>query len=159
MGAHAVGAYLRVVREARGIGRYALAQKIGVSASQIELLEKAVHTPRGPFLFAVVREVQGNLDDVEHLLLDPDVTVEAGEQLAREWVAQQRQQPAQSALWQQAQEIFAQVKYDPYILERLIGYAERLLDEEPAAATESGGLPDQSDPQGEGSHTGEEHPG
>src|SRR5579859_577154 len=101
MGTHAVGAYLRVLREARDIGRVALAQELGSGASQIEQLEKGVHTPRGPFLFAVVHAVHGNLEHVAQLMLDPDATVETGQQLALAWVAQNLEQATQPELWQQ----------------------------------------------------------
>jgi len=159
MGAHAVGAYLRVLREARGMGRLTLAKKIGIGTTQIEQLEKAVHTPRGPFLFAVAHAVQGNLEHVDQLMLDPDATAEAGRQLAHEWLVQQRQQAAQPALWQQAEEILAQVRHDPSIMDRLLGYAECLLEEEAAPAAESGSRPDAPEPQGAGSRAGNAPPG
>src|SRR5579859_5247350 len=159
MGAHAVGAYLRVLREARGMGRVALAQELGVNPGQIEQLEKAVHTPRGPFLFAVARAVHGNLEHVDQLMLDTEATVEMGQQLARAWLAQQREQETQPELWQQAQELLAQLGSDLYLLERLIGYADRLIDENAAASAESSALFDPSDPQGDESHTDEDRPG
>jgi len=134
MGMNAVGAYLQVLREARSLSRRALARDMGLDASQIDRIEKGMNIPRSPFLFALVRAVQGNARQVSQLLLDPNATVATGEQLAQSWLAQKHAPVTHPVRWHHAQRLFEKLHQNPYTFGCLVGYAERLL-EEPALAT------------------------
>jgi len=130
MSTEAVGIYMRVLREVRDIGRIPLAQELGIDSQQIERLEKGMATPLSSFLFVLNQALQGNLDQVNELFLDPEATEDTARQYALAWAAQRRFQEADLARWDQ---LFAQIQDDPHKLELLIRYAERLRDEEPTS--------------------------
>src|SRR5579859_5078341 len=138
MGMHALGAYLRVLREAHSLSRSAVEREVNIDDTQIDRIEKGVSIPRGPFLFALIGVVHGNLQQASQLFLDPDATVITGEQLARSWLAQQEAEAALPERVRYARQLFAEIIRTPHTFERLIGYAEGLLSEAPATVPDEG---------------------
>ena len=132
----AAGAYIRTLREARQISRAQLATAAGTHASQIERIEKGEQDTRGSLLVAIVRAVQGSLDQIARLLLDETATAEDGKLLAHEWLSQEVQHEidrfATSIPNDQIADVIAkieQLQAEPDAIFRLRGYLERLLEE------------------------------
>jgi len=130
MGIQAVGIYLRVLREVRDIGRIPLAQELGIDDQQIERLEKGLAAPQSPFLFLLIQALQGDVDQVAELMLDPEATEETARQYALARATQRRHQETHLAHWDQ---LLAQIQTDPQKWERLLRYARRLRAVEPPA--------------------------
>lgn len=80
---HAVGAYLRTLREGQRIPRQKLAEQFNTSLSNITRIEDGEQETRGSLLFALVRALHGNPLDIEDLLSRETVTVEDARNLAR----------------------------------------------------------------------------
>jgi len=83
----AAGAYLRTLREARGLTRDEVAYQIGTNGVQVMRIEKGEVDTRGSLLMALARRVQANVDQLSRLLLDDKATAEDGQQLATRWLS------------------------------------------------------------------------
>lgn len=127
----AAGAYLRVLREEHYKGRSELAAKLKVDHTQIERVEAGAHQQRGPFLFAFIDAVQGNPAHVMELILDSSADEEKGREKAREWLEETKHlTPSErEALRKRAIELIDTLLSDPALLNELIGYGRRLLEE------------------------------
>jgi len=128
----ASGIYLRVLREARYSNRQLLADELGVDDSQIERVEKGLHSTRSPFLFAFIRAVRGNPYHVIRLVLKKDATEEEARALARDWLdrgahlsfdEQEERRKRASAL---IDELFG----DPRKLDKWMDYGAQLLEQD-----------------------------
>src|SRR5579859_5675500 len=128
MGMQAVGAYLRVLREAQHTKRVALAEELGVDDAQIERIEKGLVAPQSPFLLLLIYAVQGDLEQVAELMRDSAATAATGRQYAGALLAQRPFQEEQQARWQEAQHLLEQLRTNPQELERWVAYAKRMRD-------------------------------
>lgn len=82
----AVGAYIRTLRQERGLSQEELARLLDTSQKQVSRWENGEHRPIGETLHALVLAVQGNTNDVTALLADSGATPEHGEEAARRWL-------------------------------------------------------------------------
>lgn len=82
----AAGAYLRTLREGRGLTRDEVAYEIGTSGVQVMRIEKGEVDTRGSLLMALAKRVHANVDHISRLLLDEQATAEDGQQLAAQWL-------------------------------------------------------------------------
>lgn len=130
----AVGAYLWELRRRKGVSRATVGKALGdVDHSQIERIEKGQTDTRGSLLLAFVHAVGGNPDDVVALMVEPKATADEGKQLAAQWWSQQIQGATpqeQDERRQQAMALVDALLADPAKLDRLMGYGERLLEEQ-----------------------------
>lgn len=79
MGRQAAGAYLRVLREARGLTQQEVATQIGLTNyQQIYRIETGSHDTSATTLLAFGRAVGGQAEDIERLMLEPKATVMDG---------------------------------------------------------------------------------
>jgi transcriptional regulator with XRE-family HTH domain len=84
MGMEAVGAYLRILRDAEGLTQKQVASKIRVASKTIERWEAGEHEPTLTNLRPYVRLVRGSLARVLQMLLDKNFSVVAARDAARE---------------------------------------------------------------------------
>jgi transcriptional regulator with XRE-family HTH domain len=82
-GSEAVGAYLRLLRDAAGLTLAEIADKVGIDTSQIWRIERGKSDPKASTMFKITDFVGGDLHDVNLLINNPDATREDGEHLAR----------------------------------------------------------------------------
>lgn len=82
-GGIAVGAYLRYLREAKGLHAIDVAEKIGTNQTQVWRIEHWKSDTRGTLLFKLIRAVGGDANDVDLLINNPNATQTDGEILAR----------------------------------------------------------------------------
>lgn len=127
MGIEAAGAYLRALREGRGIGRGALAKELGIDHSQIERIEKGQTDTRGSLLLAIVVKLEGDADQVATLITSKDASIEDAQQMAQTWISHQSH--IQEELYTEISEISEQLQRSAYLTHQWIGYGHRLIDE------------------------------
>jgi transcriptional regulator with XRE-family HTH domain len=82
-GGVAVGAYLRFLREAQGLSATEVAERAGTNQSQIWRIDNWKSDTRGTLLFAYIRAVNGDANDIARLINNPKATIEDGETLAK----------------------------------------------------------------------------
>ena len=83
----ALGAYLRRLRELRGLSRARVVQTIGITASenQIMRIENGEIDTRSTMLLHLLQVLQGSIEHASVLVLNPH-TADEGRRLAEEWV-------------------------------------------------------------------------
>jgi len=124
----AVGAYLRMLREAQHIKRVTLAQELGVFDVHIERIERGSVAPESPFLLALIHAVQGDLGQVSELILDSEATPATGQHYAMTLLTRRSLLAEQQARWQEAQHLLERLRINPQQLEQWVIYAERMRD-------------------------------
>lgn len=73
----AAGAYLRRLRQARGLTIERVAELSQTSVSQISRIETGGQNTRAPLMFRVARTLRASLEDLETLLLGDETAEEA----------------------------------------------------------------------------------
>lgn len=81
-------AYLRVVREGRGMSQDDVARIAGVKLKQVSRWETGEAEPTATSLAAWIAAVRANANQVTRLFIDPDATPDDARQLASEWLSQ-----------------------------------------------------------------------
>lgn len=84
----AIGEYLHTLRESLGRTRTEIATQIGTSPSQIHRIEHGEQDTRGTLLLAFNDAVDGNVEQLKSLLLDPTATQTDGRDQAKIWLQQ-----------------------------------------------------------------------
>lgn len=87
MGLLAVGAYMRAIREARGLPRSEVAYKCETSESQVVRLEAGDLDTRFSLFFAICRLTGADLYDIDELLASETASEADGAALARKYLA------------------------------------------------------------------------
>jgi transcriptional regulator with XRE-family HTH domain len=82
MGLEAVGAYLRIYRDARQLTQEEVGAAVGVSGKQVYNWERGIHDPKSTFMAALLKLLRVPPEDVVRLLNSPDATAADGEGLA-----------------------------------------------------------------------------
>jgi transcriptional regulator with XRE-family HTH domain len=82
MGMTSVAAYLRVLREQRGLSREKLAEMIDTSGNTIWRIEDGRQEPGGALLLNLIAAVRGSYEDVRRLLAEDNGGEAAGRELA-----------------------------------------------------------------------------
>jgi transcriptional regulator with XRE-family HTH domain len=82
-GGVAVGAYLRFLREARGLQVAEVAEAIGTNDAQVWRIENWKSDTRSTLLFRFIMAVRGDANDVFLLINNPKATYEDGQSIAR----------------------------------------------------------------------------
>lgn len=128
----AAGAYLRALRDADGATQQEIADRLGISLKTVQRIEGGDGRTLAPTLAAFVTAVKGNAGHVLALINSVDATTEAAERLATEWHAEQAKfdQAERNARTARAQALIAELEADPRKLDRLLGYGERLIEED-----------------------------
>lgn len=80
----AAGAYLRLLRERRGLSAADVASAAGTNEAQVGRIEKGEIDTRGSLLLKMVQAVQGRAEDVLKLVTDASATIEDGRRKAEE---------------------------------------------------------------------------
>jgi transcriptional regulator with XRE-family HTH domain len=93
----AVGAYLRRLREEKGLSTTQTGAILETSEGQIRNIEKGRKDTRGSMLVAFCYLVDGSLDDIAALMLSEQATPEYAVRLAEHWIAQRGSQPGKRA--------------------------------------------------------------
>jgi transcriptional regulator with XRE-family HTH domain len=133
MTVQAAGSYLRVLREARGISRDAIAEAAATSVSQILRIERGQQETRSSVLLMFVQMVGGSTEELAALLLDAKADADIGEQRARAWAVLTTPTPSSDASRGRVATLIQLVndmRTDVSSLDKLIGYGTRLLDEQ-----------------------------
>lgn len=128
MGKQAVGAYLRVLREARQMSREILARKLKTNGSQIERIEAGGIDTRGSLLLRLVDVLKGNVEHLKQLFLDEQATADDGRRLAEEWLA--GKSTSSTSLDEEIEALARSLAADPQRLGQWLGYGQRLLEEQ-----------------------------
>ena len=132
MSVPATAAYFRVLRETAGKSRAKLAAELGVSEMSIWRIEEEGQEPKAELLTGLVRALKARWEDVEYLLSKKTFGEAEGTRLAQEWLAANA---AYGSLDEQEQRRIQAIRaidallHDPAKLDRLIGYADRLIEE------------------------------
>lgn len=132
MSIQAAGSYLRVLREARGISRDAVARAANTSESQIVRIELGKQETRSSMLLTFVQLVGGSAEELAVLLLNTAADAAVGEQHARSWLALTTPAPSSDASRTRVAtliQIIGDLRADISALDKLIGYGTRLRDE------------------------------
>ena len=136
MGVLAATAYLKALREARGLSQDDVARAIGASMRQVGAWERAESDPASSSLAAYIRCVHASAEHVVSLLIDPDATREDGARLAREWLEQSEQSylrelegASPDEQLRELLDVLRSFRSDPLRLGQILGYAERLREE------------------------------
>lgn len=137
MGKAAAGAYLWELRKSTGLSRDDVAKKFATSRTIIEGIETGERETRSSLLLAFTRLVNGSAEQITDLLLDEKTTAEDGREAARNLLKQLSDAELANVI-----RIFQHVKQNPSSFDRLIGYADRLLEEEDAAPPQHAPFPD-----------------
>jgi transcriptional regulator with XRE-family HTH domain len=127
--------YLRDLREHSGLTQPDIADAVGVRSKQVYRWEAGQNVPGFPKLLVFAREVKASLDHVASLLLLDDDDI-VSQRVARE-LARDRWEELQAGSHASTQdeqtrhlcEVIDRLRADPDRLNRVIGYADRLLDE------------------------------
>jgi transcriptional regulator with XRE-family HTH domain len=82
-GGIAVGAYLRFLREARGMQVSEVAEAIGTNDAQVWRIEHWKSDTRSSLLFRFIKAVKGDANDVYLLINNPSATLEDGYKIAQ----------------------------------------------------------------------------
>ncbi len=82
MGLAAVGAYLQALRERRGMSLGRVAAELGITESHLAGIERGERDARASVLLWAVVVVQGDAEQVQRLMVDPQATAEHGRELA-----------------------------------------------------------------------------
>jgi|SRR5690606_10614666 len=82
-GGIAVGAYLKFLREARGLKVDEVAEKIGTNDAQVWRIENWKSDTRSTLLFRFILAVQGDANDVFLLINNHNATIEDGKAIAK----------------------------------------------------------------------------
>ena len=133
----AAATYLKTIREARGISQYEVATGLGTSTRVVGGWERAETDPASSSLAAFTRFIHASAEHVVSLLIDPNATQADGVRLAQEWLEQSKQQFLNELDSASSDEqlhdlltILRSFSSNPRKLGQLLGYAERLLDED-----------------------------
>lgn len=123
--------YLRTLREGQDLSQADVARMVGVESKQVYRWERGESKPSGGRIIGMVRALKGRLEDVEQLLLDDDngIQVEVARALAEDRIEELRHKAVEDERAAHVREISAALRPHPTLLDRWIGYGERLLDE------------------------------
>lgn len=137
---NAVTAYIRQLRKDRHMSRAKVAMLAGVSENTVYRVERNEQEPSGPLLVKLVAAVRGHFDDASQLVLDADADESVGIERARQWLSGSQQsditqlmQAVPSDQVTEAIAILEELQSDPQKMDRLIGYGQRLREEDPDA--------------------------
>jgi transcriptional regulator with XRE-family HTH domain len=86
MNMEAAGAYLRVLRDARGLTQGDIADQLGVSLKTVQRIEGGEGRTLATTLAAFIDIVRGSPQQVQQLIVAPNGTAEDGERVAQEWL-------------------------------------------------------------------------
>jgi transcriptional regulator with XRE-family HTH domain len=133
----AAATYLKTIREAHGISQDEVARSLGTSTRVVGGWERAEADPASTSLAAFTRFVHASAEHVVTLLINPDATQADAVQLAHEWLEQSKQQflnqldrASTDDQLRDVLTILRSFSSNPRKLGQLLGYAERLLDED-----------------------------
>jgi transcriptional regulator with XRE-family HTH domain len=133
----AAATYLKTLREAYGISQDEVARSLGTSTRVVGGWERAETDPASSSLAAFTRFVHASAEHVVTLLINPDATQDDGVRLAHQWLEQSKQRFLDELTTHSADEplrdlltILRSFSANPRKLGQLLGYAERLLDED-----------------------------
>lgn len=146
-GAHALGSYLRTLRESQGWSRDALAQQVGKSPRQLQNWENGQSDIPAATLSHLLQMLGGSFVQAMLLLATSPPTPDHGQQLAHQWVALTRlraqavAQPEEPTSWAttglarlppEHQESLAELCHvlSPDALRQLIRFGQFLREEE-----------------------------
>lgn len=91
MSAAALGAYLIVIREARGITAKAVAEAIGSTPTHVWRIEQGVtKAVSAELLHRYIHVIRAGLADVHTIVLDAEMTIEDGIRLAQRLLASEK---------------------------------------------------------------------
>lgn len=80
----AVGAYLRTLREGRGLKQEDIAYWTGISGKQVSNWEQGRHVPGSEVMALIIDKLQGDPHEVHMLLLEKEAEEQRGVDLANE---------------------------------------------------------------------------
>jgi transcriptional regulator with XRE-family HTH domain len=89
----ATGAYLRRLRQEKGLSLTEVAAHFKTGEGQIRSIEKGRIDTRWSMMVFLCNFLDGSMDDMAALLLSEQATPEYAERLAERWIAQRGQQP------------------------------------------------------------------
>lgn len=85
----AAGAYLKALRENRGLSQAEIAAAVGSSERTVIRWEKGDSQPDASELMQFVNMVKGSIEQLYRLFLDDSTTVEDGRRMATSWLSQE----------------------------------------------------------------------
>lgn len=125
----ALGVYFATLRGTKS--RAKLAAELGVSEMSILRIESRGQEPGPEMLVKLVGQLRARWEDVEYLLgLDKGKGIEEGRQLAENLARQIQQAGAVDARRAALNRLIADLEADPRKIDRLLGYGQRLLEED-----------------------------
>lgn len=101
----AAGAYIRSVREGRGMTRAELASLLETTETQLFRVESGQQDTRGSSLMRIVSAIGANIKHVYDLLMDESSTAEDGQRLAMQWLSRDDRAMLDSIPDEQIQEV------------------------------------------------------
>lgn len=136
MGIEAAKAFLREIRDERGISQEQLASAIGLSLRQFSRWETENSKLKGEDLVRAIDFLKAPYEYVRGLILDDDADAKIGREAARRWLEGGGQEvlsdfaeKATDEQFQQAMVMLAALRANPRKLSLWIGYGQRLREE------------------------------
>jgi transcriptional regulator with XRE-family HTH domain len=93
----AVGAYIRYLRQHKGMSATRLAADLDTSEGQIRSIEKGRTDTRTSMMANILSLLGGDMTDVAYLILSDAATEETGRRLAAQWLQAHGDQAAEQA--------------------------------------------------------------
>lgn len=133
MGVRVVGRYLQLMIERRNLKALAVTAQAGVAENYVwRLAAGEIKAPSAAIIARLVRAVQGDAALIIRLLLDEhDVSEEALKTYIDDWIHNAHPDPlVEDARRRQARASLEDIISHPDKLDRLLGYADRLREED-----------------------------
>ncbi len=123
MSMQAVGAYLKRLREGKGLSRDQVAHQIGTNNVQVFRIETGAIDTRGSLLLRFVHVVEGNPDEVLRLLLELG---DKDENISEPPPATPQHAPAEVV---EALEVTLALQHNQELLAQWVAYGKRLMEQ------------------------------
>lgn len=123
----AVGAYLRKLREERGLSRADVIRRVDTNEGQIVRIEAGEVDTRASLFVALTRVLNCNLQHIQDLMLDESATAEDGRALAESWIADGQSQNI--TIPDDVADLAQTLAHNPLKMGQWIGFGKRLVEE------------------------------
>ncbi len=133
MGMKSVGAYLKTLREQKGLSQKYIALELMVSEKQVSRWENGLSEPSSSSLATFIHVVGGSSEHVTQLILDEKATIEEAEILVKGVLKEQLETPKRELVLDnrnvvEAMELVMNLRHTPIRLAQWVEQGKRLVE-------------------------------